>query len=255
MIGTHYAFMNQTLIGRLLTKHLGTPDVHSHYRTNPLFKFLKSTSIHTGSIIVEIGCGAGQNIFAINDQLDGKDVSFYGFDLNSSSIETAELTRSNLQHTNIQFLNQDCSRFDFSNKVNVVLMIDLLEHLEDPKILLSDIGRLIDTNGYLLISVPTPKYPRVFGEEFHRQVGHKWDGITISQLTEMLEKTGFRVDHVSYNTGLIASFICHIYYQTFYGLKGRKKIILGYFLSCLMTFDYFNGADKSCSLFVVARPK
>ena len=67
-----------------------------------------------------------------------------------------------------------------------LLLIDVLEHLETPGQLLEKLDANVKEGGLVLISVPTPCYPRVFGEAFHREVGHVVDGYRLAALDRLL---------------------------------------------------------------------
>lgn len=252
-IGSEVSVLINNKLKKFFIKNLGTPDLHSHFRCRPLINFAIECK-NPISNVLEIGCGSGMNIFALDRVFDNKNISYVGFDLNSIAINRACDVALKLHRENIKFYvdNQFSSRFD--NKYDLVLMIDVLEHLDKPVDFLEKISKVLLPGGRLIISVPTPLYPIVFGREFHNQVGHLVDGYTLEQLSGILKKTGYEIESWEYNTGLIASVLCFGYYRIFRKIPSTMvRNGVGLVLSLARWIDVFNGPKTSSSLFVVAK--
>jgi len=73
-------------------------------------------------------------------------------------------------------------------------LIDVLEHVEEDFESLIRINTILELGEVLVISVPTPNYPKYFGREFVERIGHVRDGYTIEELRRLLEASGFRND-------------------------------------------------------------
>jgi SAM-dependent methyltransferase len=74
---------------------------------------------------------------------------------------------------------------------DLVLMAQVLEHLEDPVEGLGECRRVLRDGGWLLVSVPHP--PEIF-----RNPAHMVEGFTESELCAVLEQSGFRVQDRAY---------------------------------------------------------
>lgn len=252
-IGSSYSVLKTNPLESLLVRFLGMTDLHSHFRTRPLIEWAKHAKLRSPKTIMEIGCGNGANIFELAKRMP-EDTEFLGFDLSEAAIDAAVAASAGNSFRNARFYCQDCTRFQFERKPDVVLLMDFLEHIRNPVVFLNDIRALMQDDLTVLISVPTPRYPQIFGIPFHEKVGHLVDGYDHEALAEMLKSAGFEVSEYVYNTGLLPSALCYLYYNILHRFSGKCKSLIGLVLSLFRFADWFNGPGVSCSLFAVARP-
>jgi hypothetical protein len=109
-------------------------------------------------------------------------------------------------------------------------------------------------DGLICVSVPTHRYMRVFGEEFHRKIGHVREGYTASELVGLFP--GLELAGLWYNTGLISQLGCWLYYKHCQKLPGRIRGIVA--RACRVLFawaDFPNGPTHSCSLCAIFRKR
>jgi SAM-dependent methyltransferase len=253
-IGSHFFVLKKTTLGRLVTKFFGDLDVHTHYRVKPLIDWVdrNNEKIQSG-LVIEIGCGTGSNLFEISSRVDGTG-KIFGFDLDGVAISEAQRVAGGIGCRNVEFFQRDCSAFDFPEKPGVILLMDFLEHIDDPDAFLGGLRNISNEGTVLVISVPTPRFPLVFGRTFHESIGHVRDGFTRDELTAILNINGFKVDSFQYNTGLVASTACSVFYKYCSKLNGKPKALLGLALALIRGADVLNGPRRSCSLFVIASP-
>jgi SAM-dependent methyltransferase len=249
-IGSSASVISANAISAALVQVLGTSDLHSHFRAKPLLAWARRQRRGAFKTIVEIGCGGGANIFALAGIM-GKDINFVGFDLSPSSVKMATTVAEKCNVQNAMFYCQDCSRFGFGGKPDVILLMDFLEHIADPVAFLRDLRGIVDSGTVLLISVPTPRYPKIFGKEFHNKVGHLIDGYDILSLSAVLNKAGFAISTYQYNTGMIASILCYAYYNALFRFTGKLKSLMGLCLGLFRWADFWVSPRASCSLFAV----
>jgi len=236
-----------------VTKWLGPIDLHYHFRSKPLLKYFARQSPDRSIRVLEFGCGEGANLFAIQSRLPA--MTGLGVDIDQTSINKARSIAAQKATHRLAFLCADSmndsdvkpASFDYA------LLIDVLEHLKDPGALLSDIDSLLTPDGTILVSVPTHRYPRVFGREFHNAVGHVRDGFTMDELDGLLGTSYERIQS-SYNTGLVAGAACACFYRLIPKIRFRKVAILGIIgLHLARLADFFNGESISCSIWAVYR--
>lgn len=94
--------------------------------------------------------------------------------------------------------------------------------------------------------MPTPNYPKVFGEKFHKSIGHLIDGYRKSELDILFEMIKFKNIYFEYNTGLIGNIGAYFYYHSI----DKVKILL-YFLTLPFRVVDINSSKISSSLFAV----
>ena len=91
------------------------------------------------------------------------------------------------------------------------ILSDVLEHVPEPGLLLSHSIYGVAPGGMLFISVPTPRYPKVFGRQFHDAVGHLVDGYDVDALLSMMPLVLSRLS--ASTTPFLASLSCFIFYR------------------------------------------
>jgi 2-polyprenyl-3-methyl-5-hydroxy-6-metoxy-1,4-benzoquinol methylase len=99
--------------------------------------------------ILDIGCGNGR---AVTRFLGRRGDTIVGIDMHSPSVEyaSASFKRPGLRFMcmDAESLSSDGERFD------VVILADVLEHLDSPSVVLDVAGRLLEPGGVLIATVP-----------------------------------------------------------------------------------------------------
>ncbi|HIH64450.1 MAG: hypothetical protein PWP32_1661 [Methanothermobacter sp.] len=250
-IGDSYKYLYDKKVIEKLISIMGTPDLHSHIRIKPLINFFKKN--FKGDVkILEIGCGNGINAFELlkyNEKL-----FYHGFDLNPDAISQARLLANLIGcEDRLKFYCDDAQRVNFDSlniKFDLVLLMDILEHLQDPEKFLKNMDHLIKDDTLIAVSVPTPRYKKVFGENFHESIGHLRDGYTLRQLSKLFKGIDCELNTYSYNTGHFSDMGCYLYYRFFPSNRYLNlfKILLLYPFRFL---DIYNSESISCSIFAV----
>lgn len=156
---------------------------------NVITKFLRDNyPIDEGSRrirIIEVGCGLGNML----DRLSGFD-GVYGSDYSVEALKFMK-HRNNKLHTfcaDLQFFPA------IDNSFAIVLAIDVLEHLNDDTKAISEICRILQENGKLLLTVPAfnvlwGNHDVIFGHKRRYRVG---------EIKRMLHLNGFVIERISY---------------------------------------------------------
>jgi SAM-dependent methyltransferase len=108
---------------------------------------LRLIATHKPRTILDVGCGEGYMLEAIANA--GADAELAGLDLNPHAIDDARARlgdRARLEVRDARELADLGERFD------LVMMLEVLEHLDDPAAMLPLLGRL--SRKYVLLSVP-----------------------------------------------------------------------------------------------------
>ena len=186
----------------------GAEDMHSHYRWNAIAPLIDNNARRT----LEVGGGDGRIGFEVVRAGHRGEMVITEFDPRTldEAVRTAELggfTNVVVEHRDLREL-RETSRFD------QVLAIDVLEHIEDDEAALVAIFDVMAAGGRLVVSVPSPLYPAVFGRRFHEQIGHVRDGYWAEDLSAKLERAGFAVETHRYYTGPAVARACRLFYAS-----------------------------------------
>ncbi len=154
----------------------------SDHRFDLLSCFLSHTSMQQN--LLDFGCGNGLFLRYLirknyNLSLTGYDPFFMNY--------KSDLPQKEAQiYTNLNKLNRE--KFDF------VTALDVVEHIEDDREALTQIGDLLKTGGTLMVTVPA--YQQLFSMH-DAAIGH-YRRYTRHSITKLLEESGFSVSHSTY---------------------------------------------------------
>ena len=158
------------------------------YRQNILKFILKKYLFNMGkdAKIVDIGCGTGGNIQLLNEKYD----NITGIDNNEFAIKYCK--DKNLNNILQGELPNQIDIAD--NSVDLVLLFDVLEHVEDDNLSLSVLKNKLKSGGFLLLTVPAFSFLwSQHDEDFHHKRRYN-----IKQIKKMLGTLDFKIIKSSY---------------------------------------------------------
>lgn len=127
--------------------------------------------------ILDFGCGSG--IFVSELQEKGYDV--HGVDISAEAIKFGELR--GIKNLSIQ----DSHRLDFPDaSFDVVLSLDVLEHLEDESWAIREVYRILKPGGKFMVMVPA--YMFLWGVQ--DEVAHHYRRYTLNKLEKVISRNG-----------------------------------------------------------------
>ncbi len=167
-----------------------------------------------GKKVLDVACGSGYGTRILADN-QAKNV--IGVDISGTAVDYANKKYSNL---NTEFIVADGTALPFSDGLfDVVVSFETIEHLENHKAFVSQISRVLNETGILVISSPNKDvYPE--GNEFHYQE------LTENEFTALLKKHFIHVEVLKQNNFLISSL-----YQSESDIVKSKSEILDAFNS------------------------
>lgn len=253
MIGRWLAMTPGSRRYRLFVRLLGVPDFHTHLRLAPLQR--RAAEMH--GRFCELGCGTGINLIEL--LLRNGQATADGFEQDAGALEQARHLAQRLQLQGRLTLQQaDLTRTmpDEIRCADCVLLPDVLEHLSNAGQVAAAIVELLKPGARVLISVPTPLYPKIFGRAYHTSVGHVRDGYTLAAVDRLFAPLQ-RLSH-AYSTGPLSWPGVMVSYR-FAARRppGRRtaltSVIVWARVLLALPFrlvDWWNGPSVSCSLFV-----
>lgn len=98
--------------------------------------------------IIEVGCGSGEFLRIIKENTN--ECKIHGFDFSESAVERCKkiIPEGEFQKGDIYSMQYQDNLFD------VVLCLEVLEHLEKPKIALNELKRICKKGGKIIITIP-----------------------------------------------------------------------------------------------------
>ena len=103
--------------------------------------------------ILDMGCGGGLTC----EPLAKLGANVTGIDFIKENIEIAK-KHSFKSKLHINYLNQDLDQISLKNKYDVVLILEVIEHMEDWKLLIKKIKNILTPKGKLIISTINKTY-------------------------------------------------------------------------------------------------
>jgi 2-polyprenyl-3-methyl-5-hydroxy-6-metoxy-1,4-benzoquinol methylase len=198
----------------------GTPDLHTHTRWRAVKHLMAEESLPERAYVLEVGCADGIMTFQVARRY--RQWMVCGLDADQRSIESARLVKARSGINNVDFHVHFAPHLEFVKAASCdgVLLLDVIEHVQEDRALLSEVFRVLKPGGFVILSVPTPNYPRVFGRHFHSSVGHVREGYWQRNLESLFRASGFEVDSSKPYTFPPSAFACSIFYRLLLGRRG-----------------------------------
>jgi len=203
-------------------------------------------------LCLDLGCAKGTISYLLR-QMGGKWVSA---DLDSANLlATKELVRENVVQIEPQ-------RFPFRNgSFDVVVALDILEHVEDDETCLQEIKRTLKQKGEFYLSTPSLGRLHIVNllkrksgltlEEY----GHVREGYQLEALIKRLEKEGFQVRFFTTYSRFFTEFIeyvLNLVYNIVFGRRKKEKLRDGHLT--ISSADEFKHHQKKLHLYTMVYP-
>lgn len=109
------------------------------------------------STVMDIGCGSGVTLKWIEDRFP--DVRVIGIEANRDAAMRASEIDLEVINTNIE--ENDAFLSEYAGKIDVLLLLDILEHLRDPWAMLERLEVLLSSSGIVIASIPNVRNLKV----------------------------------------------------------------------------------------------
>lgn len=156
-----------------------------HARARLALAILSEAGVQAPARVLDAGCGSGLLLKTLEDR--GYQAS--GLDISRRSLEK-------LDRPGRRLIEADLTRCGppESETFDAILLLDVLEHLDDEKVVLQTLARLLKPGGLLLVSVPAR--PDLFSE-FDEIQGHR-RRYEPNSLRAAFDDTGLTIQQVSW---------------------------------------------------------
>lgn len=140
--------------------------------------------------LLEIGCGTGQVLRAIG-------AAFPAAHLSGSELFVEGLAFARRRVPAAHLMQMDATRIPFTSEFDVIGAFDVVEHIRDDEVVLSEIHRALKPNGKIILSVP--QHPWLWSSQ--DELAHHVRRYRRGELERKLERCGFRI---AYSTSFVA---------------------------------------------------
>ena len=184
----------------------------TRYRRRLALRLLLDRDMHAPPVrMLEIGSGAGQ--FAEEFLAQAPRAQFLGLELSRTGVRMASRRVPAARFIERDLLAPATPDNDLDFRATHALCSDVLEHLEDPGLLLRHAAAYMAPGCKLVVTVPGGWY-----SAFYSHIGHRRH-YTQAQLSELIESSGFTVER-----GYAAGFPFFNLYRMLVTLRGRELI-------------------------------
>jgi 2-polyprenyl-3-methyl-5-hydroxy-6-metoxy-1,4-benzoquinol methylase len=133
-----------------------------------------------GKQVLDIACGVGYGSKTLKE---AGAASVMGVDCSESALQHA---RTNYQLPGVEFLCADAEKFQTTQKFDVVVCLETIEHLHAPIDFLKNVHSYLNSDGYLFLGVP-------LGETRHIDAYH-FQKFSQKDVMRLLDQAGFTIE-------------------------------------------------------------
>ncbi|HKL09320.1 MAG TPA: class I SAM-dependent methyltransferase [Bacteroidales bacterium] len=152
--------------------------------------------------VLDAGSGFGQYSYFLSKQ--SKSWEILGVDVKQEQIEDCNRFFKKIKKTEtIQFEYADLIQFKKESAFDLILSVDVMEHIEEDLTVFENFYTSLKPDGMLLISTPSDQGGSdVHGEEEHSFIDeHVRDGYNVNDIEDKLRKAGFSRIETNYSYG------------------------------------------------------
>ena len=178
---------------KLYVSFFGIPEIgfqlRSIYFKKILSSYLASSKLRK---ILDAGSGIGAYAFWLAKTFPRASVT--GGDIDRHKLKSCRVLTREFHLNNVSFSYFDITKANGKARYNLIVTIDVLEHVEDYTKVLHNFHRLLRKDGFLYIHVPQPHQKRIFRSlrQWHHE-DHVREGISKEVLKKTLKKIGYEV--------------------------------------------------------------
>lgn len=150
--------------------------------------------------ILDAGCGFGQYDRFLLRQFPNAVID--AIDVKEEYLEDCRAYYNyELSNGKITFKKTDLLNFDDSDKYDIILCVDVLEHIENDVDVMQRLNKALKSNGYILMHSPSDLAKHDAGEDDFFVDEHARVGYSKEDLAQKLSKAGYEAIKIDYSYG------------------------------------------------------
>ena len=218
-MGRHQWRGQASLAKKLFFLLFGTPDIHTRLRNSYVLNRIAALDLPEQCRVLDGGFGRGITLF----ELSRRHPRWYltGVELDPVMARSAQAVRDSGHYENLQIIEGSIETLDEQSRYDLIISMDILEHIEDDVAFLQRYLQALRPGGYLVLHVPKrhqmqwrliPAFHEFHVESFVRdpekddepQVrvpGHVRDEYTREEIQQVVKAAGFKIMSVQETVG------------------------------------------------------
>ncbi len=152
--------------------------------------------------IADAGSGFGQYVYYLSCKYPGARIT--GLDIKQEQVDDCNNFFTSIgRNQRVEFRHADLTKLNENEEWDLVLSVDVMEHIEDDRTVLQRIYKSLKPGGVLLISTPSDQG----GSDVHHEHEesfideHVRDGYGVTEIDEKLREAGFSTINIKYSYG------------------------------------------------------
>lgn len=210
------------LLQKIYLRMFGVPEIGFQIRGR-YFKNLVSKMESSPTRILDAGSGIGAYSFWLSKQYPNSTIDGLDIDKNKLDFTNRFFKEKNIK--NVHFIFGDVTSLNEKNKYDLIINVDVLEHIDNYTKVLENFYKALSPNGYLFIHTPQANQKRIFKslENWHHE-GHIHEGFSPYTLKKDLKKIGFRIAEVNETFGFFGKLAWELNHM----MLSKGFVLLGF---------------------------
>lgn len=227
-------------------RFFGLPDVGFQLRSLYFRRFVKQFRFNT---VLDAGCGLGLYSFYLAKKFPQAVIE--SCDIDSKLIKTGILILRELNLNNVKFFELDITSLCEINKYDLIICIDVLEHIKDDQRVIRNFYRALKVGGILYLTTPHKRHVKrvLFSKRVEK--GHVRGGYTESEIINLLENNGFKIKKLKNIFGRFGTGCTELYLSMLF-ISPLLAAICFPLLSMFSSFDMVAKNREGNGLLVIA---
>jgi 2-polyprenyl-3-methyl-5-hydroxy-6-metoxy-1,4-benzoquinol methylase len=218
---------------RLYIRIFGLPDTIKQQQARAVFSILNNLSF---SSVLDIGCAQGHYSIRIARKYSHSQVK--GIDFNEEKLSIAKFVKKKFNLKNLKLEKMNICDRSTTEKYDLVLLLQVIEHIQDDRATLKKIREIMSNNGHLVITAPNEHLSMInWYKRYVTVEGHFRDGYKPGELAKMLADANFKIKEVRHLSATIGQLIEKIETYLKINFPSFFFALLYPFLECIAFLD------------------
>ena len=201
-VGREQWVVQRSFPARLFVRLFGPLGMHTRIRNTRVLNNLRPLTSLKKATILDAGCGHAYAGFWLARRYPG--VHIDAIDADDSLIDAGRRIASHNGLSNISFARDDLTSEPRSQTYDLIISIDVLEHIVDDVAVLRSFRRALRPDGVLVLHVPRrhQEHKRLFRAfRAHTTPDHVRDEYTAPELAALMTRAHFSLESLAYGFG------------------------------------------------------